>query len=54
MRSRSGVLSDEQKQMANDLLAPHMGMMAMMSGQMQPGQMMPGPMMRQQAPQPAK
>jgi hypothetical protein len=50
----SGVLSDEQKQTANDLLAPHMGMMAMMSGQMQPGQMMPGPMMRQQAPQPAK
>ena len=33
-----GTLSDEQKKTANELLAPHMGMMAMMSG-MQPGQM---------------
>ena len=57
-----GVLSDDQKNEATELLAPHMGMMAMMSGQpgmMQPGQMprepiMPGPMMRQQAPQPEK
>jgi hypothetical protein len=47
-----GVLSDEQKKAANELLAPHMGMMAMMSGPMQPGQMMPGPMMRQQPAQP--
>jgi len=31
-------LTDEQKKTANELLAPHMGMMAMMSG-MQPGQM---------------
>jgi len=51
-----GMLSDDQKKTANEILAPHMGMMAMMSGQMQPGQMqrgpmMPGPMMRQQAPQ---
>jgi hypothetical protein len=50
-----GTLSDDQKKTANELLAPHMGMMAMMSGmqpgqmspdqltpQMQPGQMMPG------------
>ena len=57
-----GVLSDDQKKTANDLLAPHMGMMAMMSGppgMMQPGQMPRGPMtpglmMRQQAPQPEK
>jgi hypothetical protein len=57
-----GVLLDDQKKTANELLAPHMGMMAMMSGRpgmMQPGQipggpMMPGPMMRQQAPQPEK
>jgi hypothetical protein len=50
----SGVLSDEQKQTANELLAPHMGMMTMMSGMMSsgPGQTLPGPMMRQQAPQP--
>jgi hypothetical protein len=51
----SGVLSDEQKQTANELLAPHMGMMTMMYGMMasrQPGQAMPGPMMRQPAPQP--
>ena len=33
-----GTLSDDQKKTANELLAPHMGMMAMMSG-MQPGQM---------------
>jgi hypothetical protein len=54
-----GVLSDQQKQTASELLAPHMGMMAMMPGwmqpgQMQPGQVMPGPMMRQQAPQAGK
>ena len=50
----SGVLSDEQKQTANELLAPHMGMMTMMSGMMSsgPGQTMPGPIMRQPAPQP--
>jgi len=50
----SGVLSDEQKQIGNELLAPHMGMMTMMSGMMSsgPGQTMPGPMMRQPAPQP--
>jgi hypothetical protein len=41
-------LSDEQKKTADELLAPHMGMMAAMrsaqmgSGQMQPGMMMPG------------
>ena len=59
-----GVLSDDQKKTANELLAPHVGMMAMMSGHMQPGQMqrgpmmpgaaMPGPMMRQQPAQPAR
>jgi hypothetical protein len=41
-----GTLSDEQKKTADELLAPHMGMMAMMSamqsGQMGPGQMQPG------------
>jgi hypothetical protein len=39
-------LSDDQKTTANDLLAPHMGMgmMAMMSAQMQPGHMQPGQM----------
>lgn len=37
-------LSDEQKKAANDLLAPHMGMMAMMGAQMRPGQMGPGMM----------
>jgi hypothetical protein len=41
--------SDEQKKAADELLAPHMGMMAMMaamrSGQMGPGQMPPGMMM---------
>jgi hypothetical protein len=43
-----GTLSDEQKKMADELLAPHMGMMAMMSamsGQMGPGRMQPGMMM---------
>jgi hypothetical protein len=41
-----GVLSDEQKTTANELLGPQMGlgMMAMMAGQMQPGQMPPGSM----------
>jgi hypothetical protein len=40
--------SDEQKKAADELLAPHMGMMAMMaarSGQMGPNQMQPGMMM---------
>jgi hypothetical protein len=41
-----GTLSDEQKKTAEELLAPHMGMMAMMSamqsGMMGPGQMQPG------------
>ena len=40
--------SDEQKKAADELLAPHMGMMGMMaairSGQMGPGQMQPGMM----------
>ena len=50
-------LSDEQKKTANELLAPHMEMMAMMSGmqpgqmggpgEMRPGQMQPGEMMPQ-------
>ena len=46
-----GTLSDEQKEAANELLAPHMGMGAMarmggmQSGQMAPGQMQPGMMM---------
>jgi hypothetical protein len=41
------VLSDDQKKTADEILAPHMGMMPMMSGQMQqPGRRMPGPMMR--------
>jgi hypothetical protein len=45
-------LSDEQKKTADELLAPHMGMMPMRSGQMrqpgpmQPGRSMPEPMMR--------
>jgi hypothetical protein len=43
-----GVLSDEQNKAADELLAPHMGMMGMMaamrSGQMGPGQMSPGQM----------
>lgn len=38
-----GSLSDEQNKAADELLAPHMGMMAMMAG-MQPGQMGSGPM----------
>jgi hypothetical protein len=39
--------SDDQKKTANEILAPHMGMMPMMSGQTQePGRAMPGPMMR--------
>jgi hypothetical protein len=41
--------SDDQKKAADELLAPHMGMMGMMaamrSGQMGPGQMQPGMMM---------
>jgi hypothetical protein len=54
-----GVLADDQKKTADEILAPHMGMMAMMSGQMQrgqimPGAAMPGPMMRQQPSQPGK
>jgi hypothetical protein len=57
-----GVLSDDQKKTANEILAPHMGMMAMVSGQpgmmMQSGQMqrgpMPGPTMRQQPAQPGR
>ena len=54
-----GTFSDEQKKTANELLAPHMGMMAMMSGmqsgqmggpgQMTPGQMQPGQMMPQRS-----
>ena len=32
-------LSNDQKRTADDLLAPHLGMMAMMGSQMQPGQM---------------
>jgi hypothetical protein len=47
-----GTFSDEQKKTADELLAPHMGMMAMMSGmqpgQMGPGQMQPGMMMQGQ------
>ncbi|MCP1750942.1 Spy/CpxP family protein refolding chaperone [Bradyrhizobium elkanii] len=39
----AGTLSDEQKKTADELLAPHMGMMSMMAG-MQPGQMGPGQM----------
>ena len=38
--------SDDQKKAADELLAPHMGMMAVMRlGQMGPGQMQPGMMM---------
>jgi hypothetical protein len=41
-----GSLSDEQKKATDELLAPHMGMMAAMrSGQIGPGQMQPGMMM---------
>jgi hypothetical protein len=43
-------LSDEQKKAADELLAPHMGMMTMMTamqwGQMGPGQMQPGNQMQ--------
>ena len=39
-----GALSDDQKKTANELLAPHMAMMGMTSGQTQPGQMQPGQM----------
>jgi hypothetical protein len=47
-------LSDDQKQTANDLLGPHMGMgmMATMPSQMQPGQMGPGRMQPGQMMQP--
>ena len=38
-----GTLSDDQKKTADELLAPHMGMMAMMAG-MRPGQMGAGQM----------
>jgi hypothetical protein len=37
-------LSDDQKKSANELLAPHMGMMAMMRAQMGPPQTNPGRM----------
>jgi hypothetical protein len=37
-------LSDDQKKSANELLAPHRGMMAMMRAQMGPGQTRPGQM----------
>ena len=41
-----GVLSDDQKKTANELLGPHLGLeiMGMMAGQMQPGQMGTGQM----------
>ena len=43
MTSLVGVLSDDQKKAADELLAPHMGMMAMMqSGRMGSGMMQPG------------
>jgi hypothetical protein len=47
-----GVLSDEQKKTANELLGPHMGMgmMPMMARQMTPGQMQPGQMPMQRPP----
>jgi hypothetical protein len=47
-----GVLSDDQKKTANELLGPHVGigMMAMIAGQMQPGQMGPGQMGTGQVP----
>lgn len=45
-----GTLSDDQKKTADELLAPHMGMMAMMGGMQQspmgPGRMQPGTMMQ--------
>ena len=37
-------LTDDQKKSANELLAPHIGMMAMMRAQMGPAQMRPGQM----------
>lgn len=40
----SETLSDDQKKTADELLGPHMGMMAMMPAQMRPGQMQPGQM----------
>ncbi|OAE99970.1 hypothetical protein AYJ54_31875 [Bradyrhizobium centrolobii] len=43
LTSLVGTLSDDQKKTADELLAPHMGMMAMMAG-MQPGQMGSGHM----------
>jgi LTXXQ motif family protein len=50
LASLVGTLSDEQKKTADELLAPHVGMMGMMAG-MQPGQMgfdrMPPGMMTQ-------
>jgi hypothetical protein len=42
--SLNGTLSDDQKKTADELLAPHMGMMAMMPAQMEPRQTQPGPM----------
>jgi LTXXQ motif family protein len=39
-----GVLSDDQKKTANELLGPQMGLGMMAMGQMQPGQMGPGQM----------
>ena len=48
-----GTLSDEQKKTADELLAPHMGMMGTMGMmRMMRGQMSPGPMHPGQAPQP--
>jgi hypothetical protein len=48
----AGTFSDEQKKTADELLAPHMGMMTIMSGmqpgQMGSGQMQPGKMMQGQ------
>jgi hypothetical protein len=39
--------SDDQKKTADEILAPHIGVMPVMSGQMhEPGRPMPGPMMR--------
>lgn len=43
LTSLAGALSDEQKKTADELLAPHMGMMGMIAG-MQPGQMGSSPM----------
>jgi hypothetical protein len=48
-----GTFSYDQRKGANELLAPHMGMMEMMAGmqpgQMSPGQMRPGQMMPQRS-----